>query len=188
MTEQEFFEKMAVVWVEIDKLSQAAEALSVAIKVLEEQGISNATIHTRADNGGMELIHPTGSDYERQTGRRREYIGKKPGMQEAATARVRRWKEHSELKGQLRQREGRLAEIERKVFLLEMAALGKQTRLFSELGTAVELARLPAVPNNFDWLTPQMVIDYFHKSPILAGMADDVETVLKPHVEEALAA
>lgn len=188
MSEQEFFEKMKTVWLQIDITRHAIVDLTSQIKALEEKGITNATIHTRADNGGMELIHPTGSEYERQTGRRREYIGKKPGMQDAAIHRVRRWKEHKELRSQLRQQESRLAEIERKVSMLEMTALGKQTRLFSELGTAGQLVRDPAVPNNFDWLTPQMVIDYFHKSPILAGMADDVETVLKPLAVEAIAA
>lgn len=180
MTEQEFFEKMATVWLHVDSLRSTVSTLVVEMAELEKLGFCNATIHFRSDNGGMELIHPTGSEYEHLNGRRREYIGKKSDLQAEARARVERWQKHRDLRIELKKTQNKISEIEHRIESLQMAALGKQTRLFSELGTAHELASKAAVPKDWNWLTPQMVIDYFDKSPILAGLVDDVKAALKP--------
>lgn len=42
----------------------------------------------------------------------------------------------------------------------------------------------PAAPN-WDWLTPQMVIEYFAKSNVLRAIADDVRQVLKDQILES---
>lgn len=178
MREQEFFEKMAAVWLEISTLKDEAQAIEQQMKELERAGMVKATIHTRSDNGGMELLHPTGSDYEKQTGRRREYIGKKPEAQRAAKARVERFHQHYTLKGELGRVTQRIKDIEHQISLLEMSALGRQAELFSEVGTTCSPDAAGPVPTDYNRLTPQMVIDYFKRSPILAAMADDVQAVL----------
>lgn len=178
MKEQEFFAKMAEVWLELSNLHEQADNLVSQMAELQQAGMSNATIHTRSDNGGMELLHPVGSDYEREHGRRREYIGKKPEAQEAAKAKVQRWHKHNALKTEWQTISSRCIEIERQIGRLETIALGRQAKLFSEMGTVPGSAAGKSVPKDYSWLTPQMVIDYFKRSPILSGMADDVQAVL----------
>lgn len=178
MREQEFFEKMAAVWLEVSTIQEICIAIEKQLADLEQAGMTNATIHTRSDNGGMELLHPTGSDYEKQTGRRREYIGKKPEAQQAAQDRVIRYHEYQKLKSEWSKQAARRIEIYRQVERLELAALGRQAKLFSDMGTkrADQVGRI--VPIDYTRLTPAQVIEYFRRSPILAGMADDVQAVL----------
>lgn len=178
MIEQEFFEKMAAVWKELSILQEHVTRLEGAMGTIERLGMTNATIHKRSDNGGMELLHPTGSDYERQTGRRREYIGKKPEAQQAAQERVNRYHEYCKLKNEWSKQAERRVQIYRQIERLEITALGKQAKFFSEVGTnrADQVERI--VPTDYTRLTPAQVVEYFRRSPILAGIADDVEQVL----------
>lgn len=178
MKEQEFFEKMAEVWLELSNIREQADNLVAQMAELENAGMVNATIHTRSDNGGMELLHPTGSAYEKDNSRRREYIGKKPEAQEAARARVERWHKHVELKREWSRHQDKVRQIEYRIEYLYMAALGKQAKLFSDVGTQNAGQAAARVPTDWNWLTPQMVIDYFKQSPILAAVADDVQAVL----------
>jgi len=178
MKEQEFFEKMAAVWLELSKLQEQADDLVNQMSKLENAGMVNATIHTRSDNGGMELLHPTGSTYEQEFKRRREYIGKKPEAQEAARKRVGRWQKHRDLKAKWRITNGKIEDIKRQIQRLELLTLGKQAKLFSDVGTKSAGGRQPGVPTDWNWLTPQMVIEKFQQSRDLVEMADDVKAVL----------
>lgn len=178
MKEQEFFEKMAMVWMQLSTLKAAIETITQEMAQLESAGMTSATIHVRSDNGGMELLHHSGSDYERQTGRRREYVGKNPDKQLEAKCRVKRYETYRTLKAELAVMQEKLRNIEYQVSRLEMVALGKQAKLFSNVGTDQPAAAAPAVPTDWNWLTPKMVIEYFKGSPILAAVAGDVEDAL----------
>lgn len=178
MNEQEFFEKMADVWMELHGLRQTAKQITEQMTALQSQGMSNATIHIRSDNDAMELLHPTGSEYEVSNNRRREYVGKKPEAQEAARARVQRFADHQNLGGQLHKTREKIRDIERQIDRLHMIAKGGQAKLFSEMGTPGALASSKRVPKDWHWLTPQMVIDYFSQSPDLVEMYEDVKAVL----------
>ena len=178
MREQEFFEKMAAVWIEVSTIQDVCVKVEKQMAELEQAGMVNATVHTRRDNGGMELLHPTGSDYEKQTGRRREYIGKKPEAQQAAQDRINRYHEYQKLKNEWSKQAARRIEIYRQIERLELAALGKQAKLFSDMGTKHSDQVKPNVPIDYNRLTPAQVIEYFRRSPDLAAMADDVQAVL----------
>lgn len=178
MNEQEFFEKMAAVWLELSNLKEAAQAISQQMAELQQAGMSAATIHIRSDNGAIELLHPTGSEYEKEHGRRREYVGKKPKAQEEAQDKISRWEKYRELKNELASKREAIHLIEYRIEYLLMAALGKQAKLFSDVGTNQASQVRQIVPTDWRWLTPNMVIEYFKRSPILAGIADDVEAVL----------
>lgn len=178
MKEQEFFEKMAMVWMQLDTLKRAIETITQEMAQLEQTGMTSATIHIRSDNGGMELLHRSGSEYEQKNGRRREYVGKNPDKQLEAKCKVKRYQSHQTLKGELRALRDKSQTIENQISYLEMVALGKQAKLFSEMGTDPLLATGGSVPTDWKWLTPKMVIDYFERSPNLAALAGDVEEVL----------
>lgn len=178
MKEQEFFEKMAAVWLELSSLKEAEQQIAQQMAELEQAGMTNATIHIRSDNGGMELLHHSGSDYEKRNGRRREYVGKKPEAQEEAKARVSRFETYQNLKRELGSKRETVRSIEYRVEYLLMAALGRQAKLFSDVGTEAGSRQLQSVPTDWRWLTPQAVISYFKRSPTLAAIADDVEAVL----------
>jgi hypothetical protein len=178
MKEQEFFENMAAVWLELSKLKEAAQAISQQMAELQQAGMSAATPHTRSDNGAMELLHPTGSEYEKEHGRRREYVGKKPKAQEEAQDKISRWEKYRKLKDELASKREAIHLIEYRIEYLLMAALGKQAKLFSDVGTNAGSQQPQVVPTDWNWLTPKIVIEYFKRSPVLAAIADDVETVL----------
>lgn len=178
MTEQEFFEKMAAVWNEYSRLKELAQAIEMQMAELAQAGMTEATIHIRNDNGGMELLHPTGSTYERQAGRRREYIGKKLEAQQAARERVNRFHEYYKLDSNLNTHRQNINNIKYQIDRLLMSAFGKQAKLFSENGDKPGTKKLQPTPINYNWLTPSQVIEYFRRSPILAELADDVQAVL----------
>lgn len=178
MKEQEFFEKMAAVWLELSALKEAAETIIQDMAQLEQAGMTNATIHIRSDNGAMELLHHSGSEYKQKGGRRREYVGKKPEAQEEARCKHKRYQSYQSLKHELASKQEEIRSIEYQIGRLEMAALGKQAKLFSKMGTEANSRHEPGVPTDWNWLTPKMVIDYFKHSPILAVVAEDVEDAL----------
>ncbi len=178
MIQDDFAERMTEVWEKLKTLQEQEEQLTRQMDELTQQGVTNATIHTRSDNGGMELLHPTGSEYERSTGRRREYIGKKPEAQAQAQARVERYHAVNALYQELSKTREKIRSIHYHMGRLEMAAMGTQAKLFSELGTKQPGAPVKFVPKDWNWLTPQMVIDYFKQSPNLAAISGDVEDVL----------
>lgn len=178
MTQDEFLERMMPIWDKLNNLKEQEQGLVRQMEELQHAGMVNATIHIRSDTGGVELLHPTGSEHERTTGRRREYIGKKQDVIEQAKARVDRYHTYQSLCGELSKTREKIKEIQYHMGRLEMAALGTQARLFSSMGTTPAEAQPGNVPKNWKWLTPQMVIDYFRQSPVLAGLADDVQEVL----------
>ena len=178
MVEEEFFQRMAAVWTKLTSLEEQEQTILQQMDELTQAGIVNATVHTRNDTGGMELLHPTGSEYERSTGRRREYIGKKAEAQAEALARVERYKTCQALGLELSKTREKIREIKYHIGRLEMSALGQQTKLFSAMGTSQHAAGFQSVPKDWKWLTPQMVIDYFKNSPDLAAIDGDVQEVL----------
>lgn len=178
MTQEEFTERMVPIWARLNNLQEQEQDLVRQMEELQQAGMVNATIHIRSDNGGMELLHPTGSEYERATGRRREYIGKKQDVIEHAKARVDRYHTCQSLYGELSKTREKIKEIQHYMGRLEMAASGTQAKLFSVVGTPQHAAGFQSVPKDWKWLTPQMVIDYFKQSPVLVGLADDVQEVL----------
>lgn len=178
MSEQEFFERMAAVWLELSNLKVASQAIRQQMAELQQAGMSAATIHVRSDNGAIELLHPTGSEYEKEHGRRREYVGKKLKAQEEAQEKISRWEEYRKLKDELASKREAIHLIEYRIEYLLMAALGKQAKLFSDVGTTASSRQPQIVPTDWRWLTPRMVIDYFKRSPILAEIAGDVEAIL----------
>jgi len=91
-------------------LEQELTGVQERIAELERLGFCNATVHWRKE-GMMELLHPTGSEYERKTGRRREYIGTSQGKQQAAIARIERHSEWRAMKGEARRLEGKIRDI-----------------------------------------------------------------------------
>jgi len=178
MREQEFFEKMAAIWLELSKLKEAAEIIAREMAELEQAGMTSATIHVRSDNGGMELLHRSGSDYEQKNGRRREYIGKNSDKQLEARSKVKRYQSYQTLKGELASQQEHIRAIEYQISRLEMITLSKQAKLFSDVGTGNAGQQLYTVPTDWNLLTPKMVIEYFKRSPILAAIAGDVEDIL----------
>lgn len=178
MREQEFFEKMAAVWLELSTLKEAAETITQEMTQLEQAGMTSATIHIRSDNGGMELLHHSGSEYEQKNGRRREYVGKNPDKQLEAKCKVKRYQSYQSLKRELAAKQQKVREIEYQISRLETVTYGKQTKLFSESGDSNLFAEQKSVPTDWKWLTPKMVIDYFKRSPNLAAIARDVEEIL----------
>lgn len=178
MKEQEFFEKMAAVWLELSTLKATMETIAQDMAQLESAGMTSAKIHIRADNGGMELLHHSGSEYEQKNGRRREYVGKKPEAQEAARARIQRFGMHRKLKDELAIKNHAIRLIEHEIDNLCMAALGKQAELFSGMGTPGSAISPPAVPTDLNRLTPKDVVEYFKRSPNLREIAGYVEETL----------
>lgn len=177
MKEYEFFERVTAVWLELHSLQEQAAQLSQQIAALEQAGFVNATIHIRKDNGGMELLHPMGSEYEVTTGRRREYVGTKPEAQEVAKARVQRYHEWHKTSRQLAEVMSKVNRIQYQLARLEMITLGKQMSFLEEMGTNDNPATPQRVPNVRD-ISPMGVIDYFKQSPDLMSIADDVMEVL----------
>lgn len=118
-----------------DRLDLLYEEIKITyekIHELEAQGISEASIHWRrkGDPAGrpdqLELLHPTGSAYEKRTGRRREYIGTDPEKQQEAIARVRRWRAYQDAQGEVKKIKDKMTDIVGRIKHLEWTALGEQ--------------------------------------------------------------
>lgn len=176
MREQDFFERVTGVWLELHNLYEQSQQLSQQIAELEQQGFVNATIHIRKDTGGMELLHPMGSEYEVKIGRRREYVGTKPEQQKVAKERVARYHHLLKLTGEAREVRGKIHQIERAIERLEQVSRNIHQQSFFSMGTNGNSAVTHPVPNVRD-ISPRGVIDYFKQSPDLAFMADDVEAI-----------
>lgn len=178
MKEREFIARVTAVWAELHSLQKQGNQLSQQIAELEQAGFVNATIYIRKDTGGMELLHPMGSEYEVKTGRRREYVGTKLEQQETAKARVERWKQWQQLKRELQKVTSKQASIERNLKQLELAARGEQRSFFSDVGTNQPGSSAHIVPSVTN-ISPRGVVEYFKNSPDLAFVAEDVEETLK---------
>lgn len=100
---------------------------------LLDAGLTDASLHWRKDARGertiLELLHPTGSPYETQNGRRREYIGKDPQKIAEAKARVDRYHQYQMLQQKVRSDESELVTIKHRIDALEMMALAVQQEL-----------------------------------------------------------
>lgn len=68
--------------------------------------------------------------------------------------------------------------------LIEAASRERDQGHISRAGNGSAPRLAPAAPN-WDWLTPQMVIEYFAKSNVLRAIADDVRQVLKDQILES---
>jgi hypothetical protein len=147
-------------------LNQAKDKLDE----LSQAEMSQATIHTRSDNGGMELLHPSGSTYEKQHGRRREYIGKDLEKQREAKLRVERYQKSEQLRHDIEQMNMKKSIVDRSIGSIELQLFGRQ----SQMGTSRSSAR-PApgrdIPIPDD---PAEIVAHFRQSPVLSYMADDL--------------
>lgn len=135
---------------------------------LSQAGMSQATIHIRSDNGGMELLHPSGSTYEKQHNRRREYIGKDPERQREARARVERYQQSEQLRQDIKRMSEAKTTIDRSISNIELQLFGRQ----SEMGTNRQ--SVPAAPGQACILDDTEIVEYFKQSPVLSYMADDL--------------
>jgi len=98
--------------------------------------MTNATMHWRPDSKGertiLELLHPTGSEYEQRTGRRREYIGKDPeAIQEAREAK-KRYREFQELVSRKKQLEFNGDDLERRIMIVSDCSVQVKRELWGQ--------------------------------------------------------
>ena len=117
------------------QLQQERAAIQAEIKELEELGVSEATPHWRQKetNGKaamLELIHSTGSEYEKRTGRRREYIGTDPDKIQATLSCVKRYLAIQATKLDLVDKERHVYRVEKGIDQLERLAFAEQIGLF----------------------------------------------------------
>lgn len=125
-------ERLTAIYEEYKRLQQCADELTKEIEQLEGQGITSANVYwiRKNDPDGkpdqLELTHPIGSQYYRQNGTRREYVGVKPEKIAAALASIDRFEQHQQLKTQHRRVVSQINSIKHQVNRLEMLAFGKQ--------------------------------------------------------------
>jgi len=117
------------------QLKQERAAIQAEIKELEELGVTEATPHWRQKetNGKaamLELIHSTGSEYEKRTGRRREYIGTDPDKIQVTLSCVKRYGRYRQLNIDLVDKERHVYRVEKGIDQLERLAFAKQIGLF----------------------------------------------------------
>lgn len=147
---------------------------------IQRAGVTNATIHRRSDTGGMELLHPSDSDYVRRNGRRREYIGQDPDKQREAKQLVARFEEWQGVKNKLEGLQSKRRLIDMSIAKMETHLFGQQLSMGTEF-TGEGRGLVPTLAAE----TPEQVIEYFKCSPVLNGMADDVEALLSPKFKKA---
>lgn len=117
---------------EVDKLADDIWALEGEIERLRVKGVTQASAYwmRKDDPSGkpdqLELTHSIDSDYYRENGTRREYIGVKTDKIEAALARIERGQRVEELSNELRRKQKELQQIERQIRMLELTARSKQ--------------------------------------------------------------
>jgi hypothetical protein len=76
------------------------------------------------------------------------------------------------------------AELRQALALVEGANAINDQGHISRAGNGNAPRIAPGAPN-WDWLTPEMVIEYFNQSNVLRAMADDVRQVLKYQILES---
>lgn len=137
---------------------------------LSQAGMSQATIHIRSDNGGMELLHPSNSTYEHEHGRRREYIGKDPIKQREARDRVERYQMSEQLRQDIKRMNNIISTVNRSVSHIELQLFGRQTEMgIAQPGAGSAPGKLDPIPDD-----PAEIVKYFSQSPVLSYMADDL--------------
>ncbi|MCB9105846.1 MAG: hypothetical protein H6633_16645 [Anaerolineales bacterium] len=131
-TEKSIRTRLIFVCDAMDRLQEQIEAHQVEIRRLTEQGLSQASPYwmRKDDPEGkpdqLELTHPIDSDYFRDNGTRREYIGVKPDKIKAALASIERGQRVERINNLLTRNKKRLRDIERQIGLLEIMARGEQ--------------------------------------------------------------
>jgi hypothetical protein len=144
--------------------------------------MSNASLHWRRDRAGnrtmLELVHPSGSDYERANGRRREYIGTDPGNVAQARQRIKNYDEYQKLEYLRREATRQAQRIRGIIRQLALVTLGEQAKLWGQ----TESDSAPIHANDVTTgctvspqdMSPQDVLNYFENSPSLCVHADDL--------------
>jgi hypothetical protein len=117
------------------QLQQERAAIQAEIKELEELGVTEATPHwrqkeTNGKSAMLELIHSTGSEYEKRTGRRRKYIGTDPDKIQATLSYVKRYGRYRQLNIDLVDKDSHVYRVEKGIDQLERLAFAKQIGLF----------------------------------------------------------
>ena len=114
-----------------DQLKYRADLLRREQMRLEQADIAQAGIHWRKNRQGektiLELVYAKDSARVRSGQRRIEYIGQDPEKQQAALARLERFREWRDLGHSLHNLEGKLSQIERALSQLARYVNGEQT-------------------------------------------------------------
>lgn len=118
-------DKMIYIDNEYKRLKQELETIDQKMTKLKQQGMTTARPYwmRRNDPDGkpdqLELTHSQNSDYCKQHGTRREYIGVKPEKIKEALARVDRQYRYSGLRDEYRKLHRKIEGIERQFKILE---------------------------------------------------------------------
>jgi len=133
---QDVVEQFARVLKTLVELESQADYLEAKLEAMAALPMTNATVHWRKDRNGeptiLELLHATGSEYEQETGRRREYIGKDQEKIAEAKAARKRYKEHQELQRQIREIQSEARSIRYQLDRLELTANAEQTTMWGQ--------------------------------------------------------
>lgn len=87
----------------LDQLKEEHEAMKTQAAEMVELGMTDAKKHWPSDKpGALVLLYSTSSKFYEETGRRKEYIGKKPERIAEAEARLKRYVDHKELTKKIR--------------------------------------------------------------------------------------
>jgi len=135
---------LMAIYAEMDKIDQQIDDMRFMSK-------TNATMHWRPDSKGertiLELLHPTGSEYEQRTGRRREYIGKDPEKIAEAKEAKKCYREWQELISRGKHLESAADRLHREIIKIDVISNGIKLELWGHENTA--LINLVS-PNNGD--------------------------------------
>lgn len=180
---EELAKRLVTVLELLARLEEEAEATQAKIAKLKQSNMTDATIHWRKDRNGeaslMELLHHQDSDYHKQTGRRREYVGNDPQRIEEARERVRKFHKYQTLREEERVLTAKAQNIRRWIKQLEYQAFGEKQTWGHEAPTAVDL--VSPQQNGLDdaspqGMSPQDVVDYFQQSEVLKYLAPDLKS------------
>jgi hypothetical protein len=119
----------------LDELKREQATIQAEIEELRKLGVSEATPHWRRKetNGKaaiLELLHSTGSVYEKRTGRRREYVGTNPEKIQAALDCIKRYDRFRKLNLDLQDKRRHIYRVEKGIDQLERLAFAEQIGLF----------------------------------------------------------
>lgn len=170
---------------ELIHLQRERIQLERMLSELKDQPITDANEHWRADRNGdntiLELLHSTDSAYFKETGRRREYIGKDPARIAAAREARQRYNRVNKINSQLVTIDDKARGILRYFERLEYFALGMQKSLWGQDKNSGDRSA-PASPRiaaglSPQDLSPQDIADYFKNSEALHPHYDDLRKV-----------
>ncbi|RME74965.1 MAG: hypothetical protein D6784_08895 [Chloroflexi bacterium] len=172
----------------LEETERRIEIIRQKMDELEQAGMTSARLHWRKDRRGepkiLELLHSTRSEYYRQNGRRRQYVGTDDVAIAEARQKVERYRLHQKLNRQRKKLERKSQEIRRAIDSLEMLTFEYRQQPLGTVGTGFSEKNGSMSPELTDVTTkmvspqdmsPQDVLEYFSRSPVLAGLVDDLK-------------